>query len=112
MRLQKPRIQGQIGQLQTSLDGASRAPQPQGAGAIPVPPAPTITETKWLLADVLGAARLLFEPLAAKTAAILLVGLCHLARTIFQEAHSMLLRRESRQFICVSRSVCHVMNPA
>jgi hypothetical protein len=34
--------QGQIGQLWTTLDSAPRAPQPQGAGAIPVPPAPCI----------------------------------------------------------------------
>jgi hypothetical protein len=39
MRLQKPRIYGQIGRPWTALDSAPRAPKPQGAGSIPVPPA-------------------------------------------------------------------------
>jgi hypothetical protein len=40
MRRQEARIQGQIRRPWTILDSAPRAPQPQGAGAIPVPPAP------------------------------------------------------------------------
>jgi hypothetical protein len=39
---QKPRIQGGVGRPWTILDSAPRAPHPQGAGALPLPPAPRI----------------------------------------------------------------------
>ena len=42
MRRQKLRIQGDIGRPWTILGSAPRAPKPQGAGSIPVQPAPSL----------------------------------------------------------------------
>jgi hypothetical protein len=44
IRRQEVRIRGQFRQPWTILDSAPRAPKPQGAGAIPVPPASLIPE--------------------------------------------------------------------
>jgi hypothetical protein len=54
-------------QNRPGLDAAPRSPKPQVAGSIPVPPAPLNQEMKRLLADELGAARLLIRGFGYKT---------------------------------------------